>query len=993
LGVEDTTAAAQGWTGAGKFLAALLERRMRWFPWLALVIGLASAIGAGFWMERQVEQKARAELALRAKDLADELASRIRAYGDVTYSIRALMDQQGAQRVDREQFHRFVGGLAIPARYPGLKNISFAYHVPHAARPAFEQRMRLEWRDAPPGLPPFELKPPGERAAYDVVSYIEPVPGNAVVIGLDLSGDAVRSEVIRSARDSGMLATTEGLKLLGDGAAGEIGVLLRLAVYEGGGVPQTVESRRQTFIGVAGVSIRLAEMLDAAFPVDERQDMHVTVHDITVVETAPADAKSEPRLLFDSLDVSADGGPRPGASPAYTAIERIKAGNRTWELRAEPLAGFIEQRPERALPYATGTAIFLMTLLLFGLFNSLATAKAQGIALRRNVKTLEFHRRRLAETQEIANIGGWEWDFRQHRQIWSDRLYLLFGRAIGDPPEPTDEFFINRVVHPADAPRIRQALKRVVGGEPPVGLECRVILPHGEERIMSAVTRLETADDGERTRLVGTVRDITEDHRAAARERAQLLFIQTMMDAIPTPVFQKDPAGRFRACNDAWCQFVGKTRDTIIGGTLEEFLPGPHVELIREQDRALLARPAASAVEVRMPNASGELRELTVHKASYLADDGTIAGLVGVIFDITDRKHAEDRLEQTIALLDRRNRVARLQGEFAEVLQSCVTLDEAYEAVAKYLPRLLPGSAGVLYRIDAAHARGDRAVGWGPSAPGESTFAPNDCVAVRLGRSRCVADSAAELNCHHVATPPPRSYACLPLSAQGELIGLLHVQESAENAEPFDTETGWAALTSAGEHIGLALANLTLRETLREQATRDKLTGLYNRHYLNARFEQEFPRTQRKGAPLAVVMLDIDHFKRFNDTFGHAAGDHVLSELGKIIRGAGRKSDVACRYGGEEFLLFMPETPAEVALRRAEEIRETVKNVHLTWEGQALGAVTLSAGVAAYPGHGNDPGTLLRCADQALYRAKELGRDRVVLAPLHSTVSLHSSAR
>jgi diguanylate cyclase (GGDEF)-like protein/PAS domain S-box-containing protein len=904
------------------------------------------------------------------------------------------MDHQGHETVSRQEFHRFVEALAIPDRYPGLKNISFAYHVPHAARAAFEQRMRLEWRDAPPGVPPFEIKPSGSRAAYDIVSYIEPVPGNIVVIGLDLSGDEARSEVIRQARDSGTLAASEGLRLLRDGAAGTTGVLLRLAVYEGGGVPHTVESRRQAFIGLAGISIRLAEMLDDAILADERRDLRVAIYDVTGAEAASADGKSRDRLLWDSMDGAGDGTPQSGASLAYAAVEHIKVGNRTWELRAEPLPGFIEQRSERGLPYATGGTIFIATLLLFGLFKSLATAKAQSIALLGNVKTLEFHRRRLAETQEIANIGGWEWDVRQHRQVWSDRLYLLLGRAIGDPPEPTDEFFISKILHPADADRIRNELKRVVQGEPPIGLECRVVLPSGEERIVSAVTRLETADDGARTRLVGTVRDITEEHRAAARERAQLLFIQTMMDAVPTPVFQKDPVGRFRACNDAWCQFVGKTRDVIIGRTLEETLPGPHVELIREQDEALLTRPAANAVEVKMPNAGGELRELIVHKASYLADDGTIAGLVGVIFDITDRKHAEHRLEETIAILDRRNFIAKLQNEFGEILQSCVSLDEAYEAVAKYMPRLLPGTSGVLYRIDAAQARGDKAVGWGLGDAADSNFASHDCLAVRRGQPRCVADSAAELNCHHVTAPPPGSYACLPLSAQGELIGLLHVRQTgADDAELFDTEARWGAFMSAGEHIGLALANLTLRETLRKQATQDNLTGLYNRHYLDARFEQEFDRTQRKGAPLAVVMLDIDHFKRFNDTFGHAAGDHVLTELGKVIRSAGRKSDVACRYGGEEFLLFMPETAAQVALKRAEEIREAVKKLHLTWEGQALGAVTLSAGVAAYPEHGSDPAALLRCADQALYRAKELGRDRVVLAPLHSPVSLHSAGR
>jgi len=965
---------------------------MRWFSWLTLIAGLASATGAGLWTAQHVEFEARTAFAVRANDLANALESRIRAYSDVTYSIRALMGhEKSAEGVNREQFHRFVAALEIPERYPGLANITYAYHVPHAARAAFEQRMRAEWNGVSPGLPPFAIKPAGERAEYDVVSYMEPVEGNAMGIGLDISTDPVRSAAVRLARDSGLVSTTAGMKLLRDADSRTKSVLLRLAVYEGIGVPPTLELRRQAYIGVASVAIRLTEMLDAALPIKQRRHFRVVIDDVTDAAMVPAGGKPGDGRLFDSTDTAGESGPKVDAFSEYTFAHRIDVGNRVWELHIGPLADPIDSL-ERALPYATAAGVIMMVLFPFGLLRLLTTAKAQGLALRRNVKTLEFHQRRLAETQEIANIGGWEWDVRQHRQIWSDRLYRLLGRAVGDPSEPTDEFFISRVVHTADIPLVRDALKRVIEVGLPVAVDCRILLPNGEERIVSAVTRLDTADDGERTRLVGTVRDITDEHRAAAREREQLLFIQTMMDAIPTPVFQKDPDGKFRACNDAWCEFVGKTRDAIIGHTHDELVPGSHVESIRAQDRELLARPAASAVEMTMPDARGEPRQIMVHKASYLADDGTIAGLVGVIFDITDRKLTEARLEQTIALLDRGNRMAKLLGEFSEMLQSCVTLDEAYEAVAKYLPRLVPGSAGALYRVDAARSRGDKAAGWG-LADAQSTLAPSDCVAVRQGRPRCVTDSAAEVNCRHFVKAPPRSYACLPLSAQGELIGVLHVQQTGVEAGRFDTETEWAALTSAGEHIALALANLTLRETLREQATHDKLTGLYNRHYLNARFEQELSRTQRKQAPLAVIMLDIDHFKRFNDTFGHAAGDHVLRELAKAISRAGRRSDVACRYGGEEFILFMPETSPEVALKRADEIREAVKHLHLEWEGQALGIVTLSAGVAAYPEHGDDPDTLLRCADQALYRAKELGRDRVVVAPLLAAIPVQSAPR
>jgi diguanylate cyclase (GGDEF)-like protein len=252
-----------------------------------------------------------------------------------------------------------------------------------------------------------------------------------------------------------------------------------------------------------------------------------------------------------------------------------------------------------------------------------------------------------------------------------------------------------------------------------------------------------------------------------------------------------------------------------------------------------------------------------------------------------------------------------------------------------------------------------------------------------------VVESSSELNCRHFTTPPP-AYACLPLSSHGELLGLLHVQhaQSAETGKRDGQET-WPALKTAAEQISLALANLGIREALREQATHDKLTGLYNRHYLHARFEQEIVRARRHKSSAAIILLDIDHFKRINDTFGHAAGDHVLRELGVLLLGAGRKSDIPCRFGGEEFLLLMPDATCAVAKKRAHAILAAVRSLRLDWEGRALGVITVSAGISVFPAHGENPEALTRAADLALYRAKELGRDRVVEATLGSPVAEH----
>jgi len=187
--------------------------------------------------------------------------------------------------------------------------------------------------------------------------------------------------------------------------------------------------------------------------------------------------------------------------------------------------------------------------------------------------------------------------------------------------------------------------------------------------------------------------------------------------------------------------------------------------------------------------------------------------------------------------------------------------------------------------------------------------------------------------------------------------------------------------TSESRGAELAKSNreaVLLREKLREQAMRDKLTGLYNRHYVEEWFGLELRRAQRHGRPIAAIMVDVDHFKRFNDSFGHEAGDLVLRDLAGVLRRLARQSDVASRYGGEEFLVLLPECPFDAALRKAEQLREEVLKLKLQYENQPLGPVTVSIGVAAFPDHAQEAEALLRCADEALYLAKQTGRNRVV---------------
>ena len=182
------------------------------------------------------------------------------------------------------------------------------------------------------------------------------------------------------------------------------------------------------------------------------------------------------------------------------------------------------------------------------------------------------------------------------------------------------------------------------------------------------------------------------------------------------------------------------------------------------------------------------------------------------------------------------------------------------------------------------------------------------------------------------------------------------------------------------EQAGMTLSNLNLRAALREQSIRDTVTGLYNRRYMEEALKQHLSRVTRHLHPLGIIMIDIDHFKNFNDVHGHAAGDRILRELGKFLQSHIRGEDIACRYGGEEFILIMPDVFLEAAKNRAEQLRREAKEVRVEEVGQLYAGITLSIGVALYPLHGRTIENVLRAADSALYRAKQEGRDQVVIA-------------
>jgi diguanylate cyclase (GGDEF)-like protein len=329
----------------------------------------------------------------------------------------------------------------------------------------------------------------------------------------------------------------------------------------------------------------------------------------------------------------------------------------------------------------------------------------------------------------------------------------------------------------------------------------------------------------------------------------------------------------------------------------------------------------------------------------------------------------------TIRQLERFNRDEEALSSMTELLQCCADRAEAYAIIAETVTKLFPDTAGHLYIYRESRDLLEKAASWGATQAAESSLAPHECWALRLGKPHQTGRGAG-MRCVH-ARRGVRPSACLPVQGQGQILGMLHiVVENASRDESVARRL--RALTDA---IGPALANLRLRDALREMALRDTLTGLYNRRYLEDAIVRELHRAERGGKPVAVIMIDIDHFKRFNDKYGHDAGDFVLGAVGRTITANVRPSDLACRYGGEELAVVMPDANLEVACARAEKLRLAVRETNLTHLGQNLPAPSASFGVAAFPMHGGKPAELFKAADLALYEAKQRGRDRVCAAP------------
>lgn len=472
--------------------------------------------------------------------------------------------------------------------------------------------------------------------------------------------------------------------------------------------------------------------------------------------------------------------------------------------------------------------------------------------------------------------------------------------------------------------------------------------------------------------------------QVAARtfDLAQLAaIVECSQDAI----IGKTPNGIITSWNQAAENLLGYSAQDVIGQNVLMLIPLEHQSEEAHILRAIHQGKRIETYETQCLHQNGSLVDVGLTVSPIRDENGNVIGASKILRDIRDRKQVElnlklanQQLSERIAELDQRHWEMVKLSEIINFLQACFTVDEACKVLGHLIKPLFPNCVGGFFLTCASRDYVEMMSFFGEALHSEVVFLPNDCWALRRGHVHFV-DHQSGLYCDHILLGDAIDVTlCIPLIAQGETIGLFHL--STNNATALNESKQQLAKTLA-EQVGLAIANLRLQETLQHQSIRDPLTGLFNRRYLEETLNKELSRAQRQQTQISVIMLDIDHFKQFNDVYGHDAGDYVLQTIGTLLKQHMRGSDIACRYGGEELILVLPDSTLEAASKHAEEIREAIAQITLSHNSQLLGSLTASFGVASFPQHGATGNAIMQSADAALYRAKAAGRNQVLSAP------------
>jgi diguanylate cyclase (GGDEF)-like protein/PAS domain S-box-containing protein len=516
----------------------------------------------------------------------------------------------------------------------------------------------------------------------------------------------------------------------------------------------------------------------------------------------------------------------------------------------------------------------------------------------------------------------------------------------------------------------------------------------GDRKIWNSTSLSPLKDyEGKVIAVIGIARDITESKISEEALHRNAEEITDIYNNAPCGYHSIDKNGFFVRINNTELSWLGYSADELIGKKrVTDILTPESVETFKVNFPKLMSTGKLKDIEIEFVRKDGKvlpilLSATTVNDSSgnFLMSRSTLYDITGIRRISEEKRQASEKLVELISKLEKRSKQNLILSEMREMLQACTTVSEIPQIVRGSMQKLFPYAEGALFILSPSRSDLESVARWNnfPEDIDDNVFSPDACWSLRLGRVHLIEDLNIGPVCGHIKNLQTTAYVCIPLVAKGDILGTLHLRTVLDRSSADQNKTceDFKELSATiSEYLSLSIANIRLSEKLAYESIRDPLTGLFNRRYMEETLRREILRAERKKTQINILMGDIDHFKLFNDRYGHAAGDTLLAHVGEFLRNNIRGGDVACRYGGEEFILFLPESSLEDSIKRAEQMLKDIKKLEVKYVGETLAPISFSFGISTYPDSGSSAENLLRKADEALYRAKQQGRDRVVIS-------------